>query len=468
MGINMKEDLLFRLEALPSLIQIPPSELEWLAKHGKFEVYQPGLVAPKGTRIETLWIILKGKLALYVDRGAGPKIANTELHRGIVTGMLPYSRLAELPGDLHTEERTEILAISVKHFPKMITQCPLFTAHTVHTMIDRTRIHTTSALQDEKMISLGKLAAGLAHELNNPASVNIRNAKLMQESLSDAASESRLLNKAGLNEKQFDEMESLLAACIKKSHSVALSPIQKFDLQDEITAWLEQNQADSTLGGPLADMAIAIEDLNNLQNTISGKILETALKWMVAYFRMHILAMEIEQASNKIYKLIDAVKKFTHMDNLAEKELIDIEAGIRDSVNLLRSKSKLKNADITLDMDKNIPRVSANGAELNQVWFSLLDNALDAIPDSGKIRIRACLEGSFITVRIMDNGAGIPQDKVDRIFDPFYTTKPPGQGTGLGLDLSRRIIRRYNGDIYVRSEPGKTEFCVNLNPEPFQ
>ena len=153
------------------------------------------------------------------------------------------------------------------------------------------------------------------------------------------------------------------------------------------------------------------------------------------------------------------------MDNLAENELINIETGICDSLRLLDSKSKSKNAEIGLEIDKNIPRVRANGAALNQVWFSLLDNALDAIPKSGKINVRASLDGEFIMVRIIDNGPGIAQSQIGRIFDPFYTTKAPGQGTGLGLDLSRRIARRYGGDISVHSEPGRTEFRVNFIPE---
>jgi len=462
---KMNKELILRLESLPGLAQIPRPELEWLAQHGTLEIYQPGLVSPKGTKIDDLRIILEGKFALYIDRGAGPKVANTELHSGIVTGVLPYSRLVALPGDLYAEKRTETLSISTKHFPEMINKCPLFTAHTVHTLIDRTRIHTKSDLQDEKMSSMGKLAAGLAHELNNPASVNIRDAKLLRESQMEADSVSLMLSKAGLNEKQFDEIESFRSACIERSHNISLSPIQKSDLQDEIMEWLERNQVDIIHAGPLADLRVTIEDLDGLQNILPGKVLETALKWMVASCRIQALAVEIENASNRIYKLVDAVKKFTYMDNLAEKESIDVEAGICDSLRVLDSKSKSKNASITLEIDKNLPRVRANGAELNQVWFSLLDNALDAIPNSGEIRIRAGMEANLMMVRIIDNGPGIPHDKLGRIFDPFYTTKPPGQGTGLGLDLSRRIIRRYNGDINVHSEPGKTEFCVNLIPE---
>jgi len=459
----MNKDLMTRLESLPSLNQIPRPELDWLVRHSSLTIYQPGLIASKGARIEYLWIILEGRIGVHIDRGAGPKVVNTELYTGSVTGMLPYSRLINSPGDVYADERTEILSISVNHFPEMINKCPSFTAHTVHTMIDRTRIHNTSAMQDEKMIALGKLAAGLAHELNNPASVAIRDAKLLREVQTNYDDASRLLRQSGLNDQQFSEIERMRSKCIEMSDSTSLSPIQKYDLQDKITEWLVQNQVDTIYAGQLADLAVTTEDLDKLQIQITGDIFETALKWIVSSCSIQKLSSEIEQSTNRIHKLVEAVKKFSYMDNLAEKELIDVEAGICDSLRVLESKSKSKNARITLKIDKNLPKVNANGAQLNQVWFSLLDNALDAIPDSGEICIRAGLEQNFIVVRIIDNGPGISAEKIDRIFDPFYTTKPPGQGTGLGLDLSRRLIRSYKGDIYVRTEAGKTEFCVNLS-----
>ena len=148
---------------------------------------------------------------------------------------------------------------------------------------------------------------------------------------------------------------------------------------------------------------------------------------------------------------------------MAERELVTIESGIKNTLRILDSKIKSKDAEIILEIEKNIPKVNANGAALNQVWLSLLDNALDAIPVSGKIRIWVGLKTDQIEIRFIDNGTGISPEKINRIFDPFYTTKPPGQGTGLGLDLSRRIIRSHKGDIHVRSIEGKTEFCVYLN-----
>jgi len=459
----MKKDLIFRLESLSSLKQIPRPELNWLVQHGSLEIHQPGLIAPKGARVEDLWIILRGHISVHIDRGAGPKVVNKELNKGSVTGRLPYSRLLASPGDVYADVITELFSISGKHLPEMIKECPLFTEHCVHTMIDRTRIHNTSAMQDEKMISIGRLAAGMAHELNNPASVAIRDAKLVRESQTDADTALLILSKAGLNDKQFTVLENMRSKCIERSRKAPLLPLQKSDLQDKITDWLEQNQIDAHLAGQLAELAVTMEDLDKLLITLPRAVFETALKWIVASCIIHELNSEIEQTTNKIYKLVEAVKKFTYMDNLAEKELVDVESGIFDSLRVLDSKSKSKNAEITLRIDKELPKVYANGAQLNQVWFSLLDNALDAIPKSGKIHITGSLETNYIVVRITDNGPGIPAEKIERIFDPFYTTKPPGQGTGLGLDLSRRLIRGYNGDIYARSEAGKTEFCVNLN-----
>lgn len=459
----MNKDQIYRLKSLSTLAHIPRDEIDWLVQHGNFEIYQGGLIALKGTKIQNLWIIMNGRISVLIDRGAGPKVVNSELRSGSITAMLPFSRLHELPGDVYADENTEILSISTDHFQEMIIKCPLFTAHTVHTMIDRARIHNTSAMQDEKMISMGRMAAGIAHELNNPASVAIRDAKLLTEYQTEADKCSRILRKDGLNEDQFLEIENLRSKCIERAPKIPISPIQKSDIQDNLADWLVRNQMDARHADQLCDLPVTTMDLDKLLQILPVKAFEPAIQWIIASCNLQKIAFEIEQSINQICKLVDSVKKFTHMDNLAEKELVEVEAGIRDALMLLDSKSKLKKAEIILEIDKNLPQVLANGAELNQVWFSLLDNALDAIANSGKIRIKTALETNFIVVRIIDNGPGIPADKLDRIFDPFYTTKPPGKGTGLGLDLSRRLIRSYNGDISVRSLVGETEFCVNLH-----
>jgi signal transduction histidine kinase len=455
-------DLINRLKALSSLEKIPEKELKWLIEKGQFGIYETGtIVGPKGKPVDKLWIILSGKVAIRVDRGVGPKLVAV-WQAGEVTGMLPYSRMKGPPGDNYIEEKAEVLAIDVKLFSQMIHQCPEFTAYTVHSMIDRVRNFNTSDLQDEKMISLGKLSAGLAHELNNPASATVRGAKQILSDLINMDVVSRALGTAHLTSEQLTRIENIRTASLYESENSSLTPIQRSDYQDQISQWLENRQLDPDCAALLVDMSLRMEDLEDLVKTIPSETLEVVLKWLITSFTIHSLASEIEKTASQVYRVVDAVKKFTYMGAVAEREFVDVEPGIRDTLSILVAKTKNKNAEITLEFAADLPRVYANGGDLNQVWFSLLDNALDAISESGKIDIEAYSEQKRVVVNIVDDGPGIPPDVISNIFDPFFTTKAPGNGTGLGLDISRRLLRRYHGDISVKSLAGRTEFQVSL------
>jgi signal transduction histidine kinase len=445
-------DLVDRLAALPSLSKIPREELEWLSAHGNLEVCEAGtMLAPMGKRIEKLWIVLSGHVAIRVDRGAGPRRV-MDWRTGDVSGLLPYSRMSESPGNNYIEKTAELVAIHENHFPEMIHKCPKFTALTVHIMLDRARSFNTSDLQDEKMISLGKLAAGLAHELNNPASATVRSAKMLQTNLVDVDAVSRAIGTAGLTDELFDQIEQVRVACLVKPAGTVLTPIQQADREEEIADWL-------------SDTPITLDALDALAENMSGDALAAAIRLIATACATHSLATDIERAATRIYELVAAVKKFSYMDNLAAPELVNVEKGLRDTISVLASKAKTKGAAITLDVEPNLPSVQASGGELNQVWMNLIDNALDAISNSGKINISAKLELDQVVVRVTDDGPGIPPSIISRIFDPFFTTKPPGQGTGMGLEIARRLVRRYHGDISVRSRPKRTEFQINLRAD---
>jgi signal transduction histidine kinase len=464
-------DLVDRLAALPSLRGIPREELAWLATHGQVEVREAGTVlAPKGKRIEHLWVILSGHVAVRVDRGAGPRRV-MGWRTGEVSGMLPYSRMKGPPGDNFLEQRSELLALHEDHFPDMIHRCPVFTAYTVHLMLDRARSFNTSDLQDEKMISLGKLAAGLAHELNNPASATVRGAEQLLTGLVESDAASRALGGAGLTPELLATIEHVRAVCLAAPAGAARSPLEQADREDELSDWLARHDSDPALAGPLADTAVTIEALDALARAMSGDALDAALRWIATGCAAHALAIDIRQAATRIHELVGAVKRFTYMDNLAGPELVDVAQGLRDTIRVLASKAKAKGATVTLDVAADLPRVYATGGDLNQVWLHLIDNALDAIGEAGRIDIDARSELDRVVVRVVDDGPGIPPEILSRIFDPFFTTKPPGQGTGLGLDITRRLLRRYHGDIAVQSRPGRTEFRVSLvveTPVPLQ
>jgi signal transduction histidine kinase len=315
------------------------------------------------------------------------------------------------------------------------------------------------------MISLGKLAAGLAHELNNPASAAVRGAKLLLTGLHDADTASRALGAAGLTPAQIQAIERTRDACAARPSGGVLSPLEQADREDAFAEWLSRHNADPGQAAALADTAVTISALDELASVVSGETLGSALRWIASGCATHALAMDIERAANRIYELVSAVKKFTYMDTLAGRESVDVEAGIRDTMRIVASKAKSRRASITLDVEPGLPRVSANGGELNQVWLNLIDNALDAIPESGSVAIDARRELDRVVVRIVDNGPGIPPEILPKIFDPFFTTKPPGQGTGLGLDITRRLLRHYYGDIDIQSRPGRTECRVRLVAE---
>ena len=451
-----------RLAALPNLAQIPQEELEWLAAHGQVMALSPGeVIVPKNKPVEKLYIILSGHIAVWIDRGAGH-------HRvmgwrtGEVTGMLPYSRMKGPPGDNRVEEPTEVLAIHTDLFPEMIHLCPVFTAYTVHLMLDRVRSFNTSDLQDEKLISLGKLAAGLAHELNNPASAAVRGAKQLMEYLTMADTASRALGAARLSDEMLESILQVRTACLAKPPGDVLSAVEQANREDEIEGWLERHGQDPEHAVPLADTVVTVEMLDVLAETTSGDTLDAALRWIAAGCSTRSLVSDIEQAATRIYDLVASIKRFTYMDNLAGPEPVDVEAGLRDTIRVVAAKAKSKGASLTLDLPPDIPRVHAAGSELNQVWLNLIDNALDAVGDSGRIEISARAELDKVVVSVVDDGPGIPPEVSSKIFDAFFTTKPPGQGTGLGLDITRRLLRRYHGDVAVESQPGRTEFRVTL------
>jgi signal transduction histidine kinase len=454
--------LVDRLAALPKLEGIPRPELEWLVAHGDLEVCDAGtMIAPKGKRIEKLWVILTGHVAVEVDRGVGPRRV-TDWRAGDVSGMLPYSRMTGPPGDNYLEAPSELLAIHERHFPEMVHRCPVFTAHCVHSMLDRARSFNTSDLQDEKMASLGKLAAGLAHELNNPASATVRGAKQLLAILVQADTASRALGAAGLTEDLFAAIEQVRSTCLAQPAGTVLSALQQADREDEIADWLERHQVDPAHAEPLADTGVTIDVLDTLASATTGDTLDAALRWIAAGCATHSLAMDIEQAATRIHELVAAIKRFSYMDGRTGPELIDLEPGLRDTIRVLAAKARSKGAAITLEIAPELPRVHAIGGELNQVWLNLIDNALDAIPESGRVAVSARAELGRVVVRVVDDGPGIPPDDLPRIFDPFFTTKPPGQGTGLGLDIARRLLRLHHGDITVQSRPGRTEFRVSL------
>jgi len=461
-----RDAVLERLAAHRTLGSAPREELTWLVAHGALRRFKGGetLVA-KGqiTELMGMWVVLTGHIAVYVDRGAGPQRV-MDWHGGDVTGILPYSRVTTSIGAGIALEDGELLVVSQEHFADLTRECPALTATLVHVMVDRARQFTSSDLHDEKMISLGKLAAGLAHELNNPASAAARGTKLLEDGLREGFEAARALGEARLSPVQMALLDRFRATCAASAAAGVRAPLERGDLEDAIGGWLDAHGVEPSVAANLADAGASLTMLDELAVGLQPAMLHAAVRWIAADCATRTLLSDVHRAATRIYDLVDSVKRFTYMDRSAAPEAIDVAPALRDTIAVLRSKARAKEADLRLDTADGLPAVGAVGGELNQVWLNLLDNALDAVGAGGHIAVSARAEPSGLVVRIIDDGPGVPPGLLDRIFDPFFTTKPVGQGTGLGLDIARRLVRRNGGEIDVESRPGggRTEFRVTL------
>jgi len=455
-------DLVDQLAKHKTLGAAPREELEWLASHGTLRELQTGdILSAKGVPVEGLFVVLSGRVAIFVDRGAGlHKIM--EWREGDVTGMLPYSRMVSPPGNSVAQEFSTVLALPRGCIRAMTRECHEITSQLVHTMIDRARAFTSSDLHDEKMISLGKLSAGLAHELNNPASAIERSAALLEDRLEDAEMATRALGASRLTDEQLIAVDGIRESCLATRVHGVRSPIEQAEREEAIADWLADHGLDESSAEALAETPVTFEALNMLAVTVEGPALNAVLRWAAAGCSVRSIASEIQEAAMRISGLVTAVKGFTHMDQAIVAEPVDLSLSLDHTVAVLKSKARAKDLTVVVNTEPGLPRVRGFAGELNQIWANLIDNAFDAVPHAGRVEVLARRDQQRAVVCIIDNGGGIPAQIRDRIFDPFFTTKPMGQGTGLGLDIVRRLIRHNDGEISVESQPGRTEFRVAL------
>jgi signal transduction histidine kinase len=366
------------------------------------------------------------------------------------------------PGDAIAQEPTEILALDRSQVRDLIHACYEISSMLVGTMLDRARLFTSSELLNEKMISLGKLSAGLAHELNNPASAIERSAGLLEDHLETAEAATLALGAARLSDTQLEAVSAIRASCLSRRACGELSPIEHAAREDEIADWLCGHGLDTTVAYALVDTDVTVDALNRLAGVVEGSALNAVLRWVAAGCEVRSLASGLQESAMRITGLIAAVKGFTNMDRGLAAEAVDLGLSLRDTVTVLRAKAREKSVTVAIDVEAALPRVRGFACELNQIWGNLIENALDAAPQSGGVEVMARREDKRVVVRIIDNGTGIPVEIRERVFDPFFTTKPQGQGVGLGLDIARRLVQHNDGVIEFESQPGRTEFRVAL------
>ena len=453
-------DLIDRFALHRTLQGVPRVELEWLAANGELRRYEAGdFLARKDDPLDEMFILLSGRTSVTVDRGTG-RLHSLDSTAGDITGRLPFSRMTRATVGARAIEPTEVWVVHRERFPELIRDCPNVIEVVVHAMLDRSSLFASTSWQDDKMMALGRLGAGLAHQLNNPASATVRCASLLNEAIPEVSAAAEALGAALLTAEQRSRLNMICGESLIPRTTGVFSAIERSDHEDEIATWLQDHGVATDAAVFLAESGLTTDTLEDVAEFVDGDKLQVAVRWIAAELAARSLARDIRRASTRIYDLVGAVKRFTFTDRAAGKAPTDIAQGLSDTVAILSGNARAKSVAVRLECSPDLPEVQAVGDELNQVWSNLLENAIDAVGDGGLVVLSAVREADNVVVRVIDDGPGIPPEIQSHIFDVFFTTKPIGQGTGLGLDIARRIVRAHDGHIVVDSRPGNTEFRV--------
>jgi signal transduction histidine kinase len=450
----------------PVFQDLPETELQWMAEQGEDMELQPEqALFFEGDAADYMFVFFEGEVRLRRE-SSGDSSRTFTMAAGDVSGVLPYSRLEYFRATGRAVVKTRVGRFHKKIFPEMMHRMPPLSERLVGMMMDRVRETTRQDEQQRKLASLGKLSAGLAHELNNPAGAAKRAAASLTEVRQQLRDAYLRIDCREITTKQRSKIAKFENAALdraKTSQAMNWNSLEQADKEEELLEWMDSRgvlEGHEVTGG-LVEAAVTIPELEALAEDVGIDALTDVLNRIHLVLLVARLVNEIELSIGRISEIVKAVKEYTYMDQASEQE-IDVHDGIESTLTILAFKLRKKSIHVIREFDRSLPRICAFGAELNQVWTNLIVNAVEAMSEGGELRLRTWGEHMDIMVEVRDNGAGIPQAVQPRIFEPFFTTKGVGEGTGLGLDTVQRIVRKHRGEIQVESSAGDTRFLVRL------
>ena len=453
------------LQQVPVFSDLSPSQIQWLVEQGRETWLKPDdILRREGDLADCVFVMLSGQLRVFQE---------IEHHELVLATYESLDFFGELP-ILTGEERfwasgralvpCHIFELPKAAFWELLSRCPAATMRVLSTMAQRMQDVQSLYKHNEKLVALGTLAAGLAHEMNNPAAAMLRFSQDLGEILPELFAYG--LNPPTLTRCQQQTITTLYQDVAQQSSSApVLEPLTQTAREDELIDWLAtQHVIDADRLAPVfVSVGITVERLNHMAAQVPSESRPAVLHWFGISLAGGTILQSIQMGATRIFELVSAIKDYSFMDQ-APMQTLDIHQALESTLTILSYRLKQGQITIERDYDRSVSLIQAYGSELNQAWTYLIENAIDVLADhpAPVIKLRTCQEGEHLVVEISDNGPGIPPAIQPRIFEAFFTTKGVGQGTGLGLDMTYRIVRKHSGDIYFQTSPDGTRFCVRL------
>jgi signal transduction histidine kinase len=472
---KITQELIAQLRKVPIFSTLKDDELHCIEGVQEIYIEKDEVLARQGEAAHFFWILLDGELRLYQSLADGSDVMMGKIDGGNAFGELPL--LANIPNSVNIQAITpcHLLQLDEDQFWSLMTTCPDVRKAILGNMAHRFQKLQSVTVQQEKMASLGTLAAGLMHELNNPGSAARRAASQLRENLMRMHELSLKFKEFDLTKEQKHCMFMLQEQALAVKQPLMMNSLEQSDAEEALAEWMESAHIENAwkMAPTLVSIGMDAEGLEHVRKDFEGPLLSNALNWLEALVSSMQLVGTIEESIGRVTDLVHAVKTYAY-EGKGQRQTIDVNNSIHATLVILGHKLREKEIVMEKDFAADLPQLQCECSGLNQIWTNLLDNAIDAVPQHGRIGVHTWAEKTArnsndsrteLCISVSDNGSGIPLDSQPQIFEPFYTTKPVGVGTGIGLGIVQRIVEQYGGTIRFASEPGHTEFVVRLPAE---
>jgi signal transduction histidine kinase len=469
---EVNADLTALLRKVPILSSLKDDELHCLEGVREIHIDKGDILTRQGELAHFYWILLEGDLRVFAKTADQHDMTLAKIEAGMAFGELALLTNVPNSGSVEATGPSHLLELDEEQFWNLMTSCPQVRKAILGNMAYRFQKMQSTTVQQEKMASLGTLAAGLMHELNNPGSAARRAASQLRENLLRLHEISLKFKERDFTTEQKHCMFDLQKHALSVKQPLMMNSLDQSDAEEALAEWMESANIENAwkMAPTLVSIGMSAAELERVRNDFDGPLLGEALSWLDALVSSMQLVGTIEESIGRVTDLVHAVKSYAY-EGKGQRQTIDINNSIHATLIILGHKLREKEIVLEKSFAADLPPLHSECSGLNQIWTNLLDNAIDAVPQHGRISVHTWAENSTadpknphtdLCISVSDNGSGIPLESQEHIFDPFYTTKPVGVGTGIGLGIVQRIVEQYNGVIRFTSEPGNTKFVVRL------